>query len=377
MVDCESLIEEKYKNQDCGIVFPLEIKRDLHLSDLYCYTCKRKFNSGISNSKKKFCNFCYRGNCSSCLNSEYFHSESGKLEQMCICCSNKLAIMRGSLLENIEKMKLVRLELRSLINCAKEQRKSIEQERKIVQGQFEMTEKQALLASKEQNHLLEKLRKKNEQLVANLKKKKRSIEDLELRNEILGKRFNKMNQFFEKFISEKEKEVELSEEIRNELNTYYYKFYHVKEYKENDLAELKEIIKIEIEELESEIEDKNEMNGNLIYIHSEIKSQIEMNNEEIVRLEEKAYEQEIITSEITEEEHKILESLSLQVKQLDELIKIHENMQKYNGFEEIDEKSGLNSSILDTQVSEKDNIYRRHARYPHQQVSCIKKCNIF
>ena len=377
MADRESLTEERYKIEDHDIVFPLQIKRDLHLSDLYCYTCKRKFNSGISNSKKKFCNFCYRGTCSSCLNSDYFHSESGRLEQMCICCSNKLVIMRGSALENIEKMKLIRLELRSLINNAKEQRKSIVQERKIVQNRFEDAQKKALLTSKDKNDLLDILRKKNQRLVGKIRKNKRNIEDIELKNEIFGKRFNKMNQNLESFLNQKEKQAVLSEEIRNELNIYYFRTYQFRENKEIDLAEYKEIIKIEIEDLEFEIEDKTEMNKNLIYIHSEIKSQIEMNNEKIIRLQEEASEKSTSKSEITEEEHEILQSLSLQVKQLDELIKINDDMQKYNGFEEIDDKCCMNSSILDTQVSEKDNIHQKRTIYSHQQVSCMKKCNIF
>jgi hypothetical protein len=362
------------------VYFPLPEARELHLNDKNCFTCKCKLEvPGLSNRKKVVCLFCYRASCPPCLGFYYFHSESSSVESMCTTCQYKLIDLHHSQSTTIEKLTLERIELRKQLRLATEQRKLASFERILAQKELESGKTRIILSSntKKAEVFKKTLQKKQKDLTSQLTRLKQKHEDTELKNEILKKRLNEMTGFIQ-LLQEKKKSFSESEELRNELNIFYFKIAKIREKAENfrNFGDRDEMISEEIEDLELQQIEMNEISMNMSMISQDLNNQIKENKEKIESLEIEA--KNLSNQEITEEQEVILKSLNMQVKELDDLIKLNKRIhESLNISEYINLKNLRSSAILDTQVTEENIISNR--RYSFQGTidkACINKCLI-
>ena len=121
--------------EEPGVLFPLPEDRSHYYSESECQICLCKFKAaGLSHTKKHFCLFCYHATCERCLNFEYFHSESRKIEPMCSKCHHKLMALSLDYSQELNNYRLKRIELRKEIKLAAQQKAFFVSERQIAEA---------------------------------------------------------------------------------------------------------------------------------------------------------------------------------------------------------------------------------------------------
>ena len=312
---------------------PISQDRSQYLSDDKCFNCLTNFNvPGLAHTKKKFCRFCYRGTCSRCLDSVYFHQESTDNQPICNNCIQKVIVMSQDQQNEIHKSKLEKLELLKEIQLAIDQKEQTSKERKIIESDLNAAKVMLELDLKQIDEKKEELRAKFAQ---NLEKVEILDSDMQKKNsefKILSARFAKKAEKLrlkkERFEVEEQGKVELKGEL-----AYFVGQIGIFKRNIEDEGEAEEVITEKIEVLVSEITEIQERYEEVINRMNEVKKikfnvnkEREKNQEVIDQLNERLEYLKLPSDEeeLTQAELDRLTELKKQIKDLDEIIKLKE-----------------------------------------------------
>jgi DNA repair exonuclease SbcCD ATPase subunit len=316
------------------ILCPLAEERNLYLTDDKCFNCSTKFNvPGVAHSKKDFCRFCYRGMCGNCMHRlTYFHQELEENQPICQQCIHKVTILSLDFQNEIQKNRLERLELRKEISLAITQRIQITKERQDLE--YHLTE------------IKKSLGENLEESLKNIEILKITFERNNEKVEALKNSVNQKTLYFRQLIQEEKEKSKLNslnksklqkEKIEQEMissqllevNRQVNVFKRIID----DSGETEEVIAGNIENLISsitELQEKYEDVTSKINQGKEIQSfvveEIGKNQEKIDELNKKLeyYKKPLGEMEFSQIEIDTLNKLKMQIKELDEIIKLKE-----------------------------------------------------
>lgn len=363
---------------------PISEDRSQYLSDNKCFNCSTNFNvPGLAHTKKQFCRFCYRGICSRCLDSVYFHQESNDNQPICNHCIQKVIAMSLNQQNEIQKYRLEKLELLKEIQLAIDQKEQTTKERKIIESD--------LNAAKVMLELdLQEIDDKKEELRAKFAKNLEKVESLDLD---IQKKESEFKGLKERFVKKAEKirlkkeRIEMEERERGKVKGELAYFVgQIGIFKRNieDEGEAEEVIVERIEVLVSEITEIQERYEEVINrteevrrIQSNVNKEREKNQELIDCLNEKLEYLKLPSEEdeLTQAEHDRLTELKKQIKDLDEIIKLKE-LRKTRHFS-MYKKDHSHAKIPFTNYSEVPlDISQNEEPAKTQKGNCCRTCSI-
>lgn len=321
-------------NKEPDIILELAEDREGYLKDKNCVNCLRNFNlPGIAHSKKLFCLFCYRGYCINCLNFDYYHSETKNYEKMCSLCHHKLSIKSQNFNHELKLYRLERIGLIKEIKLASQQREAFVKERQIAAEELENVK---MTMGKSENSIdqeINQLRSTNKEVTKKIERANKHFLKEQQRYDTLMEKYLRFKKELDKEKKGLEDVENFMKHFKGEINSINPRLSVMKSakaqeiFKEEDIIEKIEELKNEIARLEEVLDDKLKMNSDVCEILQEIEEQIQENKKIIkdltLRLSAlKGSESE----EFSDNEKMRLDQLREQIKQLDDLIRINQDL---------------------------------------------------
>lgn len=373
-------------NKEPDILFDLAEDREGYLRDTNCINCGRKFNlPGIAHSKKLQCFFCYRGVCMNCLNFEYFHKETKKYEKMCSGCHHKLLIKSQKFNHELQLYRLERAELQKAIKLAGQQREIYVKDRQIAAQELEIAKKAIENNESGIYEEIDALRNTNKNLVSRVEQGKLKLQDKELKHDILMEKFSRAKKDLEKEKKAVNEELSFSSQFKGEMVSINPRLSLMKSIKaqeifqEEDILERIEELKNEISKLEEVLDDKRKMNSDVCEILQELEEQIKENNTRIKELTSRlSMIKDSESDEFSDNEKRRLQELREQIRQLDDIIRINEDLKSQTFarmdtfFQPISERLGY-TQPTELHPSPKIPIKAQ----PNQNQNCPCSCYVF
>lgn len=370
--------------QEPDIKFPLSSDRNAHQSDNTCTTCSCKYDiPGLAHTRKSFCHFCYRGTCQRCLSYEYYHSESGSFEPMCASCHAKLAAMSDSFLNDIKECRLERMELKKEINLAMQERKFIEEERKMKEEELAQLKNSMDLLGIDEQETLNELKKNNKKLKKTIKAAKDEVQVTEYLVQKLDEEYHEKRREKREYRRARKREEAEYEELKDKLHEYELMnaaFVRERDQVVTEEMRIEEIktLKAFIDRLKHKIEKKHEKNENLRDKLHHLQKEIEKNKEIIDDIEERT---ELVQSRdpnmLTDEENKRLDELKKQLKELDEVINLNEQrLESRKSHGKKIQTMSIGSYTTSSQMSHSKDKSNNSNKQSGEQSGCCTKCSI-
>lgn len=373
-------------NKEPDILLDLAEDRESYLRDTNCKNCDRKFNlPGIAHSKKLYCFFCYRGMCMNCLNFEHFHQETKQHERMCSECHHKLLIKSQKFNHELQLYRLERAELQKAIKLAAQQREIYLKDRQAAAQELEIAKK--AIDHNESGILdeIEALRQTNSGLALRVEQGRQQLQENEHKHSILLEKFSRAKKELEKEKKIANEITNFSSQFKGEMTSINPRLSLMKSikaqeiFREEDILEKIEELKNEILMLEEVLDDKKKMNSDICEILQELEDQIQENNAKIKELSSRlSMIKDRESDDFTDNEKKRLQELRDQIRQLDDIIRINEDLKTQTiarmdtFFQPIHERLGYPQP---TELAASPKV--RAAPRPHQDQKCPCSCHVF